>query len=58
MPLRGVAVVNRTLRERKAVMGAGIDLDLGIGVVLLNALLYLLDDLWRRVDIGFRAAEI
>src|SRR5260370_40465128 len=39
-------------------MGPRINLDLGVGAVLLHALFYLLDDLRRRVDVGFRAAEI
>ena len=33
MPLGGVAIVDRPLRKREAVMGAGIDLDLGIGAI-------------------------
>ena len=31
VPLGGVAVVDRPFRKREAVMGAGIDLDLGVG---------------------------
>src|ERR1700722_17973866 len=58
MPLGGIAMVNRPLRKREAVMGAGIDLDLGIGGIVLHGLPYFLDGLHRRVDIGFRAAEI
>src|ERR1019366_7849395 len=58
MPLGGVAIVNRPLWKREAVMGAGIDLDLGIGAVFFHSLLYLLDDLRRRVNVGFRTAEI
>src|SRR4051794_20673914 len=58
MPLGGVAIVNRPLREREAVMGAGIDLDLGIGAIVFHSLFHLLDDIRRRVDIGLGAAEI
>src|SRR3982074_2075965 len=58
MALRRVAVVNRPLREREAVMGAGIDLDLGIGAVGLHLLFYFLDDLHWRVNIGLGATEI
>src|SRR6202171_4798407 len=58
MPLGGVTIVNRPLRKREAVMGAGIDLDFGIGAVGLHLLFYFLDDLHRRVDIGLGAAEI
>ena len=39
-------------------MGAGINLDLGIGAVGLHRLLDLLDGLHRRVNIGLRATEI
>src|SRR6267154_5380956 len=56
MPLGGVAIVNRPLRKREAVMGAGIDLDLGIGA--LHRCRDLVDDLLWRVDVGFGAAEI
>src|ERR1700687_2501017 len=58
MPLRRVAMVNRPLRKREAVMGAGIDLDLGIGAVGLHLLFYFLDDLHWRVDVGLSATEI
>src|SRR5665213_4045682 len=58
MPLGGVAVINRTLRKRKAVMGAGIDLDLATGAGVLDPLLDLVDDLLRRIDVGRGAAEI
>src|SRR3979411_3283720 len=58
MPLGGVAVVDRPLWKRKTVMGAGIDFDLGIGVVVSHSLFYFLDDLRRGVDVGFRTAEI
>ena len=56
MPLGRVAIVDRPLRKREAVMGAGIDLDLGIGA--LHSLFHLFDDLRRRVDVGLGAAEI
>src|SRR3954452_15974282 len=56
MPLGGVAVVDRALRKGKTVMRAGIDLDLGVRA--LHALLHLVDDFGRRVDVGFRAGEI
>src|SRR6202158_1773670 len=58
MPLRRVAMVNRPLRKREAVMGAGIDLDLGIGAVDLHLLFYFLDDLHWRVDVSLGATEI
>src|SRR6267154_6416526 len=58
MPLGGVAIVNRPLRKREAVMGAGIKLDLGIGAVRLHLLSHSLDDLHRRVDIGLGATEM
>src|ERR1700722_11956246 len=58
MPLGGVAVVDRSLRKREAVMGVGIDLDLGIGLVGLHGVLELVDDFLRRIHVGFRAAEI
>src|SRR5258705_8609243 len=58
VPLGGVAVVDRALGEGKAVMRAGIDLDLGIGAVGLRLLFYFLDDLHRRVDVGLGATEI
>src|SRR3979409_2543168 len=58
MPLGGVAIVNRSLRKREAVMRAGINLDLGIGTVVFHSLCHFLDDLARRVNIGFGAAEI
>src|SRR5882757_11451522 len=56
MPLGGVAVVDRALREGEAVMGAGIEFDLVFGP--LHAFLHLLDDLRRRIDVGFGATEI
>src|SRR5262245_43831767 len=52
----GVAVIDRALGEGKAVMRAGIDLDLVARS--LHALLHLLDDFLRRVDIGLGAGEI
>src|ERR1700692_1556932 len=58
MALGGLAIVNRPLRKREAVMGAGIDLDLGLGGIVFHRLFYLLDDFDRRVNVGFRAAEI
>src|SRR5437764_15257707 len=56
MPLGRVAVVDRALRKCKAVMGAGIDLDLV--PASLHRLLHLVDDLLRRIDIGLGAPEI
>src|SRR5882757_194419 len=56
MPLGGVAVVDRALWEREAVMGAGIEFDLVFGS--LHAFFHLLDDFRRRIDIGFGATEI
>src|ERR1700741_2822195 len=56
MPLRGVAVVDRALREGKAVMGGGIDLDLV--ACSLHACAQLFNDLGWRVDVGFGAGEI
>src|SRR5260370_6229090 len=58
MPLRRVAMVMRKVRKGEAVMGAGIDVDLGIGAVFFHSLLYFLDELRRRVNVGFGAAEI
>src|ERR1700730_7938334 len=58
VPLGSVAVIDRPLRKRETVMGVGIDLDLTIGAVLLYALLHLLDDLRRRVNVGLGASEI
>ena len=58
MTLGGGLVVDRPLRKRKTVMGAGIDLDLGIGTVGLHLLFYFLDDLHWRVDVGLGATEI
>src|SRR5712671_1294189 len=58
MPLGRVAIVNRPLRKREAVMDAGINLDFGIGAVGLHLLSYFLDDLHWRVDIGLGATEI
>src|ERR1700730_15410088 len=58
MPLGRVTIVNRPLRKREAVMGAGIDLDLGIGAIGLHLLFYFFDDLHWRVDIGLGATEI
>src|SRR6478609_5891426 len=55
VPLGGVAVVDRPLREGEAVMRAGIDLDLVFRS--LHALLDLPDDLGRRVDFGVGAGE-
>ena len=56
VPLGGVAVVDRALREGEAVMGAGIDLDLVVRS--LHACRDLVDDLLRRVDVGLGAGEI
>src|ERR1700688_654079 len=56
MPLGGVAVVDRPLWKRKTVMGAGIDLNLGVSA--LHRCRDFVDDLLRRVDIGFGAAEV
>src|SRR3954465_2007362 len=56
MPLGGVAVVDRTLGEGEAVMGAGIDLDFGFGAA--HALLHLLDDFAGGVDVGLGAGEV
>src|SRR5260370_27424587 len=58
MPLGRVAIVNRPLRKREAVMDAGINLDFGIGAIGLHLLFYFLDDLHWRVDIGLGATEI
>src|SRR5215213_7361060 len=58
MSLGRVAIVNRPLREGEAVMGAWIDLDLGLGPIALHSLFHFLDDFRRRVDIRFRATEI
>src|SRR5260370_38700327 len=58
VPLGGVAVVDRPLWKRKTVMGAGIELDLGMGAIGLHLLLDLLDDLHRRVYIGLGATEV
>src|ERR1700754_2713339 len=57
VPLGGIAVVDRPLREGKTVMRAGIDLDLGPGAVRLHRLLHFLDGFHRRVDVGLGAAE-
>ena len=56
MPFGGIAVVDRTLRESKAVMGAGVDLDLVVRS--LHAGCDLVDNLLRRIDIGLGAGEI
>src|SRR5260370_17723840 len=58
MTLGAGLVVDRPLRKRKTVMGAGIDFDLGIGAVDLHLLSYFLDDLHWRVDVGLCATEI
>src|SRR5260370_34280101 len=58
MTLGAGLVVDRPLRKRKTVMGAGIDFDLGIGAVGLHLLSYFLDDLHWRVDVGLCATEI
>src|SRR3981081_3816713 len=58
MPLGGVAIVNRPLRKREAVMGAGTGLYLGIGGIGFHLLFYFLDDLHRRIDVGLGATEI
>ena len=36
MPFGGVTIVDRPLRKREAVMGAGINLDLGVGALYLT----------------------
>ena len=56
MPFGGIAVVDRTLREGKTVMGAGIDLDLVVRS--LHAGRDLVDNLLRRIDVGLGAGEI
>src|SRR4051812_26623198 len=58
VPFGGIPVVDRALGESKTVMGAGIDLDLGIGAIGLHGLLHLVDGFHRRVDVSLRAAEI
>src|SRR5712671_8222641 len=56
VPLGGVAIVNWPFRKCEAVMGAGIHLDLGMGV--LHRRFHFLDDFRGGVNIGFGAAEI
>ena len=58
VPLGGVAIVNRPLREGETVMCAGIDLHLGLGSSALYSLFYLLDDFRGGIDVGFCATEI
>jgi hypothetical protein len=58
MPLGRVAIVDRPFRKCEAMVGSGIDLDLGVGAVVLHRLPYFLDGFHRGVDIGLGAAEI
>src|SRR5262245_5237058 len=56
MPFGSVAVIDRTFREGKAVMGAGIDLDLVVRS--LHAGCDLVDDFLRRVAVGLGTGKI
>src|SRR6266700_1016304 len=56
VPLGRVAMIDRALGKGEAVMGARIDFDLGVGAC--HACFHLLDDLHRRVDVGFGTGEI
>src|SRR3954451_17520371 len=56
VPFGGIAGVDRTFREGKAMMGAGVDLDLVVRS--LHAGRDLVDDLRRRVYVGLGAGEI
>ena len=56
VPLRSVAIIDRSFREGEAVVGAGIYLDLVVRS--LHAGDDLVDDLLRRVAVGFGTGKI